>query len=249
MKNLFAVAVITAVLFFSCEKNASTPQQVDIIEVNGNIQTQVDAFKNSLGVLNTTPGAIGGHREINWDSVPDSLLNKPLPENFFNQTTPDALASNQRGLTYNPGTFVVSNDGFSSINSEAASEFSSFSGNNTFANTVASKWDIQFKETGTNNDASVQAFALVFSDVDEDSSTSAEFFNDDKSLGKYFVPAHDATSSFSFLGIHFHNNERITKVTIMHDGFLAEGTKDISEGGSKDLIVLDDFIYSEPVAK
>jgi hypothetical protein len=45
------------------------------------------------------------------------------------------------------------------------------------------------------------------------------------------------------------NNERITRVTVSHDGFLAEGTKDVSDGGTKDLIVLDDFIYSEPAVQ
>ena len=71
----------------------------------------------------------------------------------------------------------------------------------------------------------------------------------DKSLGKYFVPAHNANASFSFLAVQFKNNEPITKVTVRHDGFLAEGTNDVSEGGTRDLIVLDDFIYSEPVAQ
>ena len=151
-------------------------------------------------------------------------------------------------IVYEPGNFMVSNNGFSAINSSASSEFSAFSGENTFANTTASKWDVKFQEAGTENTASVQAFGMVFSDVDEDNSTSAEFFDGDKSLGKFFVPPHDTTGSFSFLGVSFNKGERITKVTVTHDGFLAEGTEDISDGGTRDLIVLDDFIYSEPVA-
>jgi len=63
------------------------------------------------------------------------------------------------------------------------------------------------------------------------------------------VPSHDITSNFSFLGVHFNKGEHITKVTVTHDGFLEEGTKDVSQGGTKDLVVLDDFIYSEPVAQ
>ena len=57
------------------------------------------------------------------------------------------------------------------------------------------------------------------------------------------------SSHFSFLGVRFNKSERITKVTVTHDGFLEEGTKDVSEGGARDLVVLDDFIYSEPVAQ
>ena len=251
MKNIVKLITISAgiILFFSCNKNNALSQDdVIVIRSSGNIQADVDAFKSMLGSLNTTPDVTNGHREINWDGVPDSMLNKPLPEDFFNQTSSNAAAANQKGLTYTPGTFVVSNDGFASVNIETAKEFSSFSGNNAFANTKASKWSINFQKAGTNEAASVQAFGMVFSDVDENNSTSVEFFNDNKSLGNFFVPAHDATSSFSFLGVNFKNGERITKVTVAHDGFLAEGTKDISEGGTDDLIVLDDFIYSEPVA-
>jgi hypothetical protein len=83
--------------------------------------------------------------------------------------------------------------------------------------------------------------------VDEPNSASLEFFEGEKSLGKYFVPPHDNSSNFSFLAVHFSNGERITKILVTHDGFLAEGKKDISDGGTEDLVVLDDFIYSEPV--
>ncbi len=238
-----------SILFFSCNKDNSSPGDgIMIMKATGDINDEVSAFKNMLGPLNTTPGVTGGHREINWDGVPDSLLDKPLPEDFFNQTSANASAATQKGLNYSPGTFVVSDNGFSSVNSNASSEFSSFSGDNAFANTTASKWDVKFQTAGTTESASVQSFGLVFSDVDEDNSTSLEFFNDERSLGKYFVPAHDANSSFSFFGINFNNGERITKVTVEHAGFLSEGIADISQGGLKDLIVLDDFIYSEPVA-
>lgn len=252
MKNIITtvIIVLSAVLFFSCEKdNASPGNKVEVIKANGNIQDDVDAFKNMLGPLNTTPDAIGGYREINWDGVPDSLLDKPLPNDFFNPTGNHAVAARQRGVAYAGGSFMVSSNGFAAINSEASSQFTAFSGTKTFANTTAAKWDVLFQKAGTADSASVLAFGLVFADVDGDNSTSVEFFNGDKSLGKYFVPAHNATSNFSFLAANINNNERITKVTVAHDGFLTEGTKDISDGGTRDLIVLDDFIYSEPVAE
>lgn len=248
MKNLFVAIALTGILFFSCEKDKYENEQVEVIKANGNIQDEVDAFKASLGTLNNTPNVSGGHREINWDGVPDSLLNKPLPADFFNQTASDASAAMQRGITYSPGNFVVSDDGFASVNNEASSEFSSFSGDKAFANTTSVLWDVKFEKAGTEQEASVQSFGAVFSDVDEDNSTSMEFFDGETSLGKFFVPAHDAASSFSFLGITAPAGKHITKVTVSHDGFLAEGGRDISQGGSKDLIVLDDFIYSEPVA-
>ena len=253
MKSIPTIVILFAgtCLFFSCKKESlSVKEEVLLIKANGNIQDDVEAFKNMLGPLNTTPNATSGHREINWEGVPDSLLDKPLPGDFFNQTGDNALASLQKGITYaSTGNFVVSSDGFSSINNETSSQFTAFSGTKTFANTTAAKWEISFQKAGTTESAFVQAFGLVFSDVDKDSSTSFELFNGNKSLGTYFVPAHDAASNFSFVGVNFTNNERITSVTVSHDGFLTEGTDDVSNGGARDLVVLDDFIFSEPVAQ
>lgn len=253
MKNIVILFLVCSFFAFSsCEKDNATPaaEDVTVIRATGNIQDEVEAFRALLGPLNTTPNVTGGHREINWDGLPDSLENKVLPDDLFNQTAENASAAMQRGAVYSStGSFMVSSNGFASVNSDASSEFAAFSGTKTFANTTAAKWDVKFQKAGTVQSASVQAFGLVFSDVDKDSSTSLEFFDGAKSLGKYFVPAHDATSSFSFLAVQFKNNERFTKVTVVHDGFLAEGTKDISEGGTRDLVVLDNFIYSEPVTE
>jgi hypothetical protein len=124
-----------------------------------------------------------------------------LPNDLFNPTTASAVSSLQRGLVYSAkGSFMVSSNGFAAINNASASQFSAFSGNRVFANTSAAFWDVKFQKAGTTLSASVQSFGLVFSDVDEDNSTSLEFFNENKSLGKYFVKAHNANSSFSFFG-------------------------------------------------
>ncbi len=238
------------ILFTACDKDNAAPRDnATIIEASGDINDNVQNFKNMLGPLNTTPGATSGHREINWDGVPANMLNQPLPEDFFNQTGSNAVAANQRGLVYEPGTFIVSNNGFNGVNSNASVEFVPFSGNNSFANTTSARWDVKFQKAGATQAASVDAFGAVFTDVDKDNSTSLEFFDGDKSLGKFFVPVHDATTKFSFLGVRFTHGERVTKITVTHDGFLAKGLKDVSEGGTNDLIVLDDFIYSEPVAQ
>lgn len=250
MKNTFLMFFLfTAVATISCEKeNTHVPENPVIIQSSGDITADVASFRQMLGDLNTAPGASSGRREINWDGVPDSLEGKALPLDFFNPTGENASSLLQRGLVYesNSGTFMVSSNGFTTINNAAAAQFTAFSGTKTFANTSTSKWPISFQKAGTTTSASIQGFGAVFSDVDEPNTTSLEFFNGDKSLGRYFVPPHDNNSGFSFLAVYFNNSEHITKVLVTHDGFLSEGIDDISDGGTRDLVVLDDFIYSEP---
>jgi hypothetical protein len=171
-----------------------------------------------------------------------------LPEDFFNPVGAGAPVARQRGLVYaDAGDAMVSKSNFADINVQASPEFASFSGNKTFAVTNSNLWPIGFKVAGTNTAAAVKGFGLVASDVDKANTSFIEFFEGDKSLGKFYLPIHDNTSSFSFLGVYFPGN-KITRIQIGHEGILSTGEKDITQGGPKDLIILDDFIYSEPIA-
>jgi hypothetical protein len=255
MKNMFWVAATAIISFSSCKKEGSgvnnQSDETVVIKGSGDIHDKIDAFRHLLGdQLNTTPGATGGRREVNWDGVPDSMVGKPLPFDFFNPTGAGAPAARQRGLAYaSTGEFRVSNANFVEVNNQAATQFSAFSGNKTFANISSNLWEVGFQVAGETTAASAKGFGAVFSDVDLANSTSLEFFNGQKSLGKFFVPTHDATTGFSFLGVYFKNNEVITLVRVSHDGMLNEGQKDISDGGAHDLVVFDDFLYSEPVQR
>lgn len=236
----------------SCKKDEKEEDNVIVIASAGNIENDVNRFRQLLGdPLNTTTGLTTGRREINWDSVPDSLVGKQLPIDFFNPTQSDAPVARQRGLAYSPGSgeFRISNSNFTEVNAQAASQFGSFSGNKTFVNISSSLWEIGFQKAGQTVAASVKGFGAVFSDVDLENSTSLEFFNGTRSLGKYFVPPHNTVNSFSFLGVYFKNVETITKVVVSHKGFLSGGNKDVTDSGPDDLIVLDDFLYSEPVVQ
>ena len=144
---------------------------------------------------------------------------------------------------------MVSNTIFEEINSQAASQFVAFSGSKTFANVNSDLWNITPEVPGLNMAATVKGFGIVFSDVDVANSTFIEFFNEQKSLGKFYVPVHDNSTSHSFLGVYF-KKEKVTKIRVGHDGVLGDGQKDITQqAGAHDLIVLDDFLYDEPVQK
>src|SRR5688572_8880382 len=132
--NIIYAGALAISLLTSCEKESDS--DVVVIKANGNISAKVDEFRQILGAtLNTSPGAVGGRREINWEGVPDSLLGQTLPNDFFNPVGTDpALAVRQRGLKYEPtGNFMVSNANFAEINTEAAGQFAAFSGSKTFA--------------------------------------------------------------------------------------------------------------------
>ena len=248
MKNIIIelLIILSLTILLACQKTKEDKVIFTSYKATGDISPKLNDFRTSLGGLNTMPNAIGGRREINWDGVADSLLDKPLSKNFFNTVGDGVPASRQRGLIYGDGEFQVSASKFSQVNNEAATEFAAFSGNKVFANLTAIDWPVGFQVAGETTPASVNAFGMIFSDVDTEGSVSLEFFEAEKSIGKFFAPAHDATSKFSFLGLQF-QNKKITSVKVHHEGRIADGQKDISQGGAKDLIVIDDLIYSEPI--
>lgn len=247
MKNIITALLLLCVLA-ACEKE--NDNNVIVISAAGDITARVNEFKQLLGdKVNTTPGATGGRREINWDAVPDDLLGKPLPANFLNNTEPGAPASQQRGLVYEGDTFEVSKTNFADINPDASGEFTAFSGTKTFTNISENLWGIGFEVPGGDETATVKGFGIVFTDVDIANNTSLEFFDGNKSLGRFFAPVQQPGSKHSFLGVYF-KDQRITKVQVQHgNGQLNKGGKDISAGGATDLVILDDFMYDEPVKK
>src|SRR5688572_13228491 len=137
MKNISSKKIkilITALSFIflaSCSKdkeNNDDNGNVVVISGTGDINQKLNEFRQLLGdQLNTTPGVVGGRREINWDGVPEEFLNKKLPNDFFNPTGPTASISNQRGLKYSAaGNFQVSKTNFAEVNAVASGEFASF---------------------------------------------------------------------------------------------------------------------------
>jgi hypothetical protein len=237
-------------IILSCNKQQENPETPTIISINNNVQVAVQEFKNKLGNPNTTIGAIGGYREINWDGLPNNFILNSIPNNFFNN--PISIQSLQRGLIYSgsSGDFRISRDGFKEINGHnAPTDIVAFSGNTVFANITESAWPVNFEVVGTQTEAATKAFGLVFIGVNKEKSSYLEVFNNETSLGKYFALPQTQTSKHSFVGISF-TNAVITKVKVTHgDASFTSNFKDISNGGIYDIVAVDDMIYAEPVPK
>lgn len=222
-----------------------------VIKAAGDVDSAISTFRQLLGTLNTVPGAVGGRREINWDGVPAAFTNNELfPANFFGASDASLPNGRKRGLIYTtPGTgFSVSDSSFSFINPTYATQFRAFSPAKLFVPIGSNITDNFFKVPGTNLDATVQGFGVVFSDVNNASSTSMEFYNGDQLLGSFKVPnvGNNNPGGFSFLGVYF-PNQKVTRVRIISGSAALSSTQnDLSDGGGKDLVVMDDFIYSEP---
>jgi len=109
-RHWLSLAIVTfglTLIFNPVAASAAPPQ---VFEASGaspaDIQTAVDAFRTFLGNPNNVAGppSLTGHREINWDGVPDAFsAPNLLPANFFNKNSP-------RGIVFfTPGTgFQVS---------------------------------------------------------------------------------------------------------------------------------------------
>lgn len=217
------------------------------------IQPTVDAFRLALGPLN--PNLVGsqgtGRREINWDGVPD-LFSDPniLPANFFNVNSP-------RGVQFaTPGTgFMTSaNSGggpavrFGSIDPTYSTSFTAFSEQRLFTPIGSNILDVNFFVPGSLTPATTRGFGAVFSDVDLANTTSLAFFDaSNVSLGTFFASAASGSGGFSFLGVTF-ASALVSRVRItLGNTALAAGATD-QNGSTRDVVVLDDFIYGEPMS-
>ena len=82
----------------------------------------------------------------------------------------------------------------------------------------------------------------MFTDVDLGNTTSIQYFDAaSASLGTFFVPSSIGSETFSFFGVSFADSI-VSRVRITNgDQILSAGNT------SNDLVVMDDFIFAEPV--
>lgn len=214
-----------------------------------------DAFRAQIGggTVASANGSFGGvRREINWDGVPDARsAPNALPANFFNVNSPRGVIFSTPGTGFqvsaNAGVAPVN---FGNIDPSYPIAFAPFSAQRLFTPNGSNITDVSFFVPGTNTPATVSSFGAIFSDVDLANTTAIQFFDGSGgSLGSFFAPTLPGNQSLSFLGVTFNAGERIGRVRIL-TGNAALGTGVTDQNGNPlDLVVMDDFLYSEPLAR
>jgi len=249
--SLLGVGAALLVAILGCSKDpvsSPPPQgpQATVFTATGDVAAKVTDFRNALGPSNgATPGEqAGGRREINWDgAAADPFDNRnDFPPDFFNTTV-------KVGSTYaTPGTgFRNDSTLFRDIDPSYVQQFNFFSPNKLFASVGSNLLDELFEVAGQPTPAVVRGFGIVFSDVDMANQTTIQCFDrTGASLGTFAAPARSDAAGLSFVGVTF-ADPIIARVRIkLGTGTLGAGVRDVSDGGTVDLVVLDNVIYGEP---
>lgn len=256
--------VLSAGLFFVL---AAPSSFASLIAVTGSaadaagITAVRDTFRTNLGG-GTTAGANGlfddgtsQRREINWDGVP-AAMSAPnnLNSNFFNVNSPRGVVFTTPGTAFqvsgasgDAGAGQPAAANFGNIDATYASTFSPFSPQRLFTVLGSNVMDVTFFVPGTATPGATKGFGVIFSDVDVAGTTALQFFDiNGVSLGTF--SALSQPSGFSFLGAYFNDGSTpIARVRITL-GNTALGAGVTDNGTTRDLVVMDDFLYGNPVA-
>ena len=216
-----------------------------VVRGSGDIAATVVQFRGLLGDPNNGAQAgqqASGRREINWDAVPAALTNvDTFPRLFFNN----------RGANFGgSGTgFRNSDNDFSDLRASYGAQFESFSKPKTFMPIGSPDMEVLFSVAGSTTPAAVTGFGIVFSDVDRHGAASIKLFDAaGRSLGRYLAPVRSDAIGHSFVGVVF--DAAIDARVVISSGQAAidAGVDDVTDGGNRDLVVTDDFLYGEPQA-
>jgi hypothetical protein len=207
-----------------------------------------DAFRTAIGggTVAGANGSFGGvRREINWDGVPDAFADPhALPANFFNVNSP-------RGAVFStPGTgFLVSANAGQATPPlfGRPNDFAAFSAQRLFTAVNSNITDVTFFVPGTNVPAATTAFGAIFNDVEVAGDTTIQFFDQNNTMIFSQDAAPSGNQGFTFVGGVAEEGEQISRVRLI-SGVNTIVSNGVLGNPDDDIVVMDDFIYAEPVA-
>lgn len=196
---------------------------------------------NNAGTAGQQPS---GRREINWDGV-----NAP---NLNTNTFPNDGFRGRGLIMVSTGTGLrVSDNDFGDVNALYDGDFEDFSPAKTFASVGSNAMDLTFRVAGdTTQVALVRGFGVIFSDVDVANTSFVETYDaTGRLIAKVAAPVRSDARGHSLVGVAF-ASPLIARVRVISgQGSLGATARDITDGGTVDLVVLDDFFFSEPNKK
>jgi Calx-beta domain-containing protein len=205
------------------------------------IQATVDAFRADVGNPNNAggPAAAAGRREINWDGVPDGASD---PNAF-----PAGTFLGRGALFATPGTGFKVSAGPTNPTSTPLRfdnpEFQAFSPQKLFTAVGSNITDTHFFVPGTATPATTNGMGVVFTDVDTTGSAKLEYFDPAGALIDTVIAPASPNGGLSFAGESFNAGERVARVRIT-SGTSTTLTSDLA---GQDTVVMDDFLYGEPL--
>ena len=223
------------------------------------LKPTVDAFLALLGNNNKVGGTFKtGHREINWDGVPDSVAAPNLmPANFFNANSPRGALFLTPGSgfqisakTGNPTNTPVE---FGNIEGGLVHQFQTFSPQRLFTALDSAVTEVLFFQPNANTTpATVSAFGSVFTGVSHAGPTHIEYYDANGALLHSQVVPPSTHQGLSFAGTFFDQGEQVFMVRITSGNVeldTAVGLIPNPRGDEPaDTVVMDDFFYGEPQA-
>jgi hypothetical protein len=211
-----------------------------------NFRTAISAGGGNNGVAGGPFST--GRREINWDAagLDASAVPNSMPANFFNNNSKRGalFTAGSGGSLLVSGRIGASSDlRFDSLNASYSSAFQTFSADRLFGpsgtNTVTTTFFVPNDPTVA---GTISSFGAIFTDVDSVGSQIDAFDINGAFLGGVLVPV--LNNGLSFAGLHFDNGERIASIRITAGG----GGLDQGSNPNLDMVAMDDFFYSEPLA-
>ena len=222
---------------------------------NASILGTIEEFRTALGGANNGNNAgplADGRREINWDGGGSATTPAPTPFTGFLNNRGALFITPGSGFVQAPPSGLATT--FGNLSYEGI--FRAFSQQRLFASIGDSRTDVRFFIPGSNgaSGATTRAFGAIFSDVDQpdgsdrgyqrdnrDSSTLVEFFGvAGDLLFSGVVPSAPGNGNFSFFGAIF-PDARIGRVVITAGDYA--GPDDLP---TRDVVMMDDFIFAEP---
>ena len=200
--------------------------------------TNKAAFETALDAL-----APNTRFNINWDGIGFATPGTKL-------LSPTAFLNRQIILDTNAtaGDLLVSNNNFADLRSNYPANFPTFSPKVNFKILSDGPQKNIFTLADRVTPALTSAFGAIFTDV-EKGGTSGLVFKDQfgNELGRFVVPA-GANGQNQFLGVIFSRPVVARVDVLMGEGGTDFGdVNDVSNGGTADLVVTDDFVFQRGV--